>query len=106
LTIDDQITFSNVIGKSRIRLPVALKTAFATAAPTPVIPISPTPRAPKEVNAKADGFAVHLADQRIGSGACGEQARFDVCDTGDDFVLGLFIHREFGDEAENQCGIG
>lgn len=31
---------SNVMGRSRIRLPVALKTALATAAATPVMPIS------------------------------------------------------------------
>ncbi len=35
-----------MIGKSRMRFPVALKTAFATAAAAPVIPISPIPRAP------------------------------------------------------------
>ena len=40
------ISLSSVIGRSRTRLPVALNTALATAAPTPVMPISPTPRAP------------------------------------------------------------
>src|ERR1700733_8075946 len=40
------ITLSSVMGRSRTRLPVALNTALATAAPTPVMPISPTPRAP------------------------------------------------------------
>jgi hypothetical protein len=40
------ITLSRVIGRSRTRFPVALNTALATAAPTPVMPISPTPRAP------------------------------------------------------------
>ena len=40
------ITLSSVIGRSRTRLPVALNTALATAAPTPVMPISPMPRAP------------------------------------------------------------
>ena len=40
------ISLSSVIGRSRTRFPVALNTALATAAPTPVMPISPTPRAP------------------------------------------------------------
>src|SRR4029077_17338530 len=39
-------SLSRVIGKARLRLPWALYTAFATAAATPVMPISPTPRAP------------------------------------------------------------
>jgi Major Facilitator Superfamily len=43
---DGHSSLSSVIGSSRIRLPVALKTAFATAAAAPVMPISPTPRAP------------------------------------------------------------
>ncbi len=38
---------SRVIGRSRTRFPVALKTAFAIAAATPVMPISPIPRAPR-----------------------------------------------------------
>src|SRR5437899_694202 len=37
---------STVIGNARIRLPVAWYTAFAMAAATPVIPISPIPRTP------------------------------------------------------------
>jgi hypothetical protein len=40
------ISLSSVIGKSRIRFPVALKAALAMAAAAPVMPISPTPRAP------------------------------------------------------------
>jgi hypothetical protein len=38
------INLSGVIGRSRTRLPVAWKTAFATAAGAPTIPISPMPR--------------------------------------------------------------
>ncbi len=37
------------MGKSSTRLPVALKIALATAAPVPVMPLSPTPRAPMGV---------------------------------------------------------
>jgi glutathione S-transferase len=40
------IALSSVIGRSGTGLPVPLNHALATAAPTPVIPISPTPRAP------------------------------------------------------------
>ena len=36
--------FSGVSGNSRMRLPVALKTAFAIAAPTLLFPVSPMPR--------------------------------------------------------------
>ena len=42
-----QSNLSRVIGRSRTRFPVAWKTAFAIAAATPVMPISPIPRAPK-----------------------------------------------------------
>lgn len=49
-TLDRYNNLSSVIGKSRMRLPVALNTALATAAATPVIPISPTPCAPIGVN--------------------------------------------------------
>ena len=45
----DQRSLSRVIGSSRMRLPVALNTALATAAATPVIPISPMPCAPAAV---------------------------------------------------------
>ncbi len=37
---------SGVIGRSLMRCPVALKTALAIAAATPVVPISPSPLAP------------------------------------------------------------
>ena len=57
-------------------------------------------------NAKADRLAVHFADQSLRGGRSGEQARFDVFDGRDNFVLRFFIHREFGDEAENQSGVG
>src|SRR5215813_14201703 len=40
-------TLSSVIGKSRTRTPVALYTAFATAAAAPQIPSSPMPLAPR-----------------------------------------------------------
>ena len=60
----------------------------------------------KEVDAKADGLAVHFADERGCCRCVGEQACFDVCDGGDDFVLGLFVHREFGDEVEDERGVG
>jgi len=40
-------TFSSVMGKSRTRIPVALNTAFATAAPAPQMPSSPMPFAPR-----------------------------------------------------------
>lgn len=40
-------TFSMVMGKSRTRTPVALNTAFATDAPAPQMPSSPTPFAPR-----------------------------------------------------------
>ena len=43
-----QSSLSSVIGRSRTRLPVALKTALATAAGTPVMPISPMPLTPSE----------------------------------------------------------
>lgn len=52
------INLSRVIGRSRMRLPVALKTALATAAPTPVMPISPTPRAP--IGVWGSGMSVHI----------------------------------------------
>lgn len=43
------ISLSGVMGRSRIRLPVALKIALATAAPVPVMLSSPMPRAPMGV---------------------------------------------------------
>ena len=36
----------------------------------------------------------------------GEEACFDVLHCGDDFVLGLFVYREFGDEVEDERGVG
>lgn len=51
-------SLSSVIGRSRTRIPVALYTAFATAAAVPVIPISPTPRAPMGVC--GSGMSVHI----------------------------------------------
>ena len=42
------ISLSGVKGKSLNRFPVALKTALAMAAETPVIPISPAPLTPVE----------------------------------------------------------
>jgi hypothetical protein len=53
-----QSNLSGVMGKSRTRLPVALKTAFAIAAATPVIPISPTPCAP--IGARGSGMSVQI----------------------------------------------
>lgn len=46
----NSISLSRVIGRSRIRLPVAWDTAFATAAASPVMPISPMPRAPNSLS--------------------------------------------------------
>ena len=51
-------SLSGVIGKLRIRFPVALKTALAIAAATPVIPISPMPRAPS--GERGSGMPVHI----------------------------------------------
>jgi hypothetical protein len=42
-------TFSSVIGKSRTRTPVALNTAFTTAALAPQLPSSPSPLAPSSL---------------------------------------------------------
>lgn len=60
-------SLSKVIGRSRTRLPVALKTAFATAAVTPVMPISPIPRAHERVghDLKAPGVIKRTRPQRI-----------------------------------------
>lgn len=51
-------SLSSVIGRSRMRLPVALNTAFATAAATPVMPISPTPCAP--IGVCGSGMSVQI----------------------------------------------
>ena len=51
-------SLSSVIGRSRTRLPVALKTALAMAAATPVMPISPMPRAPS--GDLGSGMPVHM----------------------------------------------
>lgn len=53
-----QRSVSRVIGSERIRRPVALWIALATAAPTPVIPISPMPRAPS--GAYGSGMSVKM----------------------------------------------
>ena len=53
-----QSSLSSVIGRSRMRLPVALNTALATAAATPVMPISPMPRAPS--GDRGSGIPVHI----------------------------------------------
>ncbi len=57
---DDQSSLSIVIGSSRTRLPVAWKTAFATAAAAPTMPISPSPFTPS-------GFALSSSSTKITS---------------------------------------
>jgi hypothetical protein len=57
-----QSSLSSVIGNSRIRLPVALCTAFATAAPTPVMPISPIPCAPNGLCGSGMSFQMTSID--------------------------------------------
>ena len=63
LSLDQRYNnLSSVIGKSRTRLPVALNIALATAAAAPVMPSSPTPRAP--IGVCSSGMSV----QRISMG--------------------------------------
>ena len=52
------MSLSRVIGRSRIRLPVAWNTALATAAAEPVAPTSPRPTTP--IGIVLSGWSSHV----------------------------------------------